>query len=118
MRQENEASPPSDISLMNKSATAEPASLALLQVSMAGKVLGQADYPPGATFGPRMLSDFELVWIVQGNVVWRCGDDEHALGPSSVVLCRPKMRDAFDWDRKRRTRHGYIHFDLEDPRGV
>jgi AraC family transcriptional regulator len=103
---------------MSKAATAEPASLELLQVSMTGKVLGQADYPPGATFGPRVLSDFELVWIVQGDVVWRCGDVEHALGPSSVVLCRPKMRDAFEWDRKRRTRHGYVHFDLEDPRGV
>jgi AraC-like DNA-binding protein len=82
------------------------------------KSFGLADYPAGTTFGPRVMADFELVWIVEGHVTWRADGEQHVLGPSSVVLCTPGMRDGFDWDRKRRTRHGYVHFDLEDPHGA
>ena len=104
---------------MSKGTSAERvSSLELIELSLSRRGFGQADYPAGATFGPRVLTDFELVWIVEGDVVWRCDGIEHQLGPSSVVLCRPGMCDAFDWDRKRRTRHGYVHFDLEDPKGV
>ena len=28
---------------------------------------GTATYEPGATFGPRVLEDFELVWILAGH---------------------------------------------------
>jgi AraC family transcriptional regulator len=82
------------------------------------RVVGQADYPAGSTFGPRVLSDFELVWIVDGDVTWHADGTDHALSAGSVTLCLPGMRDAFTWDKKRRTRHGYVHFDLEDPKGV
>jgi AraC-like DNA-binding protein len=103
----------SNLGLAEKVSTLEP-----LEVSLSRRGFGQVDYPAGATFGPRVLTDFELVWIVEGNVVWRSEGVDYPLGPSSVVLCRPGMRDAFEWDRKRRTRHGYVHFDLADPKGV
>lgn len=32
---------------------------------------GVAVYPPGATFGPRQLEDFEFVWLLQGTAEWR-----------------------------------------------
>jgi AraC-like DNA-binding protein len=104
---------------MSKVFSAETApSVESLEVSLTRRGFGQADYPAGATFGPRVLSDFELVWIVEGKVVWHADGIDHELGPSSVVLCRPGMHDAFDWDPRRRTRHGYVHFDLEDPKGA
>src|SRR5258708_37845736 len=73
---------------------------------------GLAFYPPGATFGPRTLGDFEFVWIVDGDVVWECDGLAHPAPAGTVLLARPGMRDGFRWDPKRPTRHGYVHFTL------
>lgn len=74
---------------------------------------GVAVYPPGATFGPRLLPDFEFVWLLQGTAEWRHDQGAIALGASSLLLGRPGMRDAFTWDRERPTRHAYLHFRLD-----
>jgi AraC-like DNA-binding protein len=73
---------------------------------------GLALYPPGATFGPRTLGDFEFVWIVAGEVVWHCDGADHAAPPGTVILARPGMRDGFTWDPRSATRHGFIHFSV------
>jgi AraC family transcriptional regulator len=74
---------------------------------------GLAVYPAGATFGPRTNGDFELVWIVEGDAVWIADGVEHAAPPGTVILTRPGMRDAFRWDERRDSRHGYVHFSLQ-----
>lgn len=79
---------------------------------------GWADYPAGATFGPRTLRDYEWVWIVEGAVIWELEGAEHPMPAGSVLLARPGMRDAFRWDPERRTRHGFIHCRIDDPEGV
>lgn len=71
---------------------------------------GVADYPPGSTFGPRTLQDYELVWIVEGDVVWEVDGNRHVCPPGSILCCRPGQRDGFIWDPRHRTRHGYVHF--------
>jgi AraC family transcriptional regulator len=78
---------------------------------------GWAGYPAGASFGPRRLRDYEWVWIVEGQVRWEQAGVEHAMPPGSVLLARPGMVDAFRWDPKRRTRHGFIHCTIEDAAG-
>src|SRR5436190_7225761 len=40
-------------------------------MSLAVSGCGVAVYPPGATFGPRQLEDFEFVWLLQGTAEWR-----------------------------------------------
>lgn len=85
---------------------------------LSGPVLrhaGFAVYPAGATFGPRRLSDWELVWIITGAVVWENGGREIPAPPGSLLLCRPGMLDGFRWDPRGLTRHGFAHFDW-DPR--
>src|SRR5829696_4168559 len=47
---------------------------------------GVAVYPPGTTFGPRRLEDFEFVWLLQGTAEWRYDEGGIALGPSSLLL--------------------------------
>jgi AraC family transcriptional regulator len=74
---------------------------------------GVAVYPPGATFGPRRLPDFEFVWLLQGTAEWRYEQGSIALGTNSLLLGRPGMRDSFVWDRARPTRHAYLHFRLD-----
>jgi AraC-like DNA-binding protein len=76
-----------------------------------------ADYPPGAGFGPRRLTDFELVWLLAGSARWRGAGQDLALAPGQVLLIPPGTEDAFAWDEAVPTRHGYVHFTLSGAGG-
>src|SRR5215218_2488863 len=76
---------------------------------------GVAAYPPGATFGPRRLPDFEFVWLLSGTAEWRYDQGSITLRPDRLLLGRPGMVDSFVWDRAVPTRHAYLHFRLEGP---
>ena len=73
---------------------------------------GIATYPPGATYGPRRLRDYELVWMIEGDALYRWNDNAVDAPQGSVVLCRPDTTDFFRWDPSKRTRHGYVHFNV------
>lgn len=75
---------------------------------------GLVTYPPGTTFGPRVLRDYELVWIIDGEVVYHYNGHSVETPPGSVVLCRPGFRDAFTWDVTRPTRHGFAHLAIDE----
>jgi AraC-like DNA-binding protein len=77
--------------------------------------LGVVTYPPGATFGPRNTTDFELVWIIQGNVVYQRDNTEHPCPAESLVMCIPGHTDSFRWDSKRPTRHAFFHLEMPRP---
>lgn len=79
---------------------------------------GLAVYPAGATFGPRTIGDFELVWIVDGDATWTVDGVAHAAPPGTVTLARPGMRDSYAWDQRRDSRHGFVHFSLDLPAAV
>ncbi len=80
--------------------------------------MGVADYPAGASFGPRHCTNYEFVWIVSGDVEWIADDERYAMPAGSVCLCRPGETDSFIWDPGKRTRHGFIHFEIEDKNHV
>ena len=67
-------------------------------------------YPAGATFGPRRMRDWEFVWIMQGEAIYRCDGVDANAPAGSIVLCRPGTTDGFLWDRNRETRHAFFHF--------
>lgn len=71
---------------------------------------GEAIYPPGAAFGPRLLRDWEWVWMIEGAALYRCDECEIEVPAGALLLCRPGARDFFQWDTKKRTRHLYAHF--------
>ena len=74
---------------------------------------GVATYPPGASFGPRRMRDWELVWLMRGDAEYRWGETSVAAPEGSVVLCRPGATDFFRWDPRRQTRHAFVHFQIE-----
>jgi AraC-like DNA-binding protein len=74
---------------------------------------GVAVYPPGATFGPRQMKDYEFVWLIEGDAEYRWADTTVQAPEGSIVLCRPGQTDFFRWDTRRRTRHGYYHFTIQ-----
>lgn len=79
---------------------------------------GIADYPAGATLGPRTLRDFEIVWIDRGDCLWKPEGESISCPPGTVLLCQPGMRDEFTWDSSTITRHGYLHFRFLTAAGV
>ncbi len=74
---------------------------------------GVVTYPAGATFGPRVMRDYEFVWIIEGDCEYRYGQKTFAAPAGSIVLCRPGETDFFRWDRQRRTQHAYFHFNVQ-----
>ncbi len=76
---------------------------------------GLADYPTGGQLGPRVMPDYEILWIERGECRWVIDDESQRCPPGSVLLCTPGMRDTWHWDPNAMTRHGFLHFEfLED----
>jgi len=72
-----------------------------------------ADYPPGTGLGPRVIKDFEFVWMLQGNARFRASE-ELPLEPGALLLVPPGLCHGFQWDPARSSRHGYVHFGPAD----
>jgi len=82
-----------------------------LTVRHAGVVV----YPPGATFGPRKLNDYEFVWITEGHAAARFDKVEIDAPAGTILLSHPGMTDRYDWATDCRTVHAYFHFDFQTP---
>ncbi len=84
-----------------------------LEIEMCGSP-AIATYPPGATFGPRRLVNYEFVWIIEGQVEYRWENQRFEAPPGSLILCRPPATDYFRWDAGHLTRHAYFHFEIAE----
>jgi AraC-like DNA-binding protein len=76
-----------------------------------------ADYPPGAQMPPRVLDDFEFVWMLSGRARVTLDGDAVPLGPAQLLLVPPGLRHGFAWDTTGPCRHGYVHFVPRDVGG-
>lgn len=74
---------------------------------------GIAVYRAGESLAPRRLTDHELVVIQEGSARYRADGREYRLRPGSAVLARPGFHESYEWDRRVRTRHAYVHFGIE-----
>lgn len=69
-------------------------------------------YRPGDKLAPRVLSDFELVLMIEGTAKYRFNGIDHKVPPGSMILARPGFRESYTWDTDIVTRHAYVHFDI------
>ncbi len=87
------------------------AKLGTLRLTWAGVVA----YPPSSSFGPRRLTDFELVWVLDGAAKMFydgvCVDAKR----DTMILARPGMVDRYEWHARGRSRQAYLHFELDRP---
>ena len=70
---------------------------------------GVGEFPPGARMAPRVLDDFELVWMIAGTARL-VAEPPLDLRPGDLVLLPAGHAHAIEWDAVRSTRHGYVHF--------
>ncbi|MEL7536588.1 MAG: AraC family transcriptional regulator [Pseudomonadota bacterium] len=75
---------------------------------------GLADYPSGGSLGPRLMPDYEILWIERGECRWELAGESHVCPPGSVLICKPGSTDTWFWDPDEMTRHGYLHFEFRD----
>ncbi len=78
---------------------------------------GIAAYPPGATFGPRLLFDFEFLWIISGSASCQFDNQQIEAPSGTVLLGRPGMTDRYDWDTSKRTLLAFFHFSFDYSEG-
>jgi AraC family transcriptional regulator len=71
---------------------------------------GFGTFLAGETLGPRTLADYELVWIINGHVVYHADDQNYDAPPGALILARPGVRESYTWDRRSTTRHAFFHF--------
>jgi AraC-like DNA-binding protein len=74
---------------------------------------GVVQYRAGETLGPRVLNDYELVLILEGNVTYQPNQRNYAAPPGSAILARPGFRETYQWDPLGLTRHAFFHFQVE-----
>jgi AraC family transcriptional regulator len=60
--------------------------------------------------GPRVIDDSEFVWMLRGQALFVTEGEERPLSPGHLLLVPPGVRHSFVWDRRRASRHGYVHF--------
>jgi AraC-like DNA-binding protein len=78
-----------------------------------------ADYPPGAEFGPRLLDDYEFVWMLRGSAIWTVREGPSApaqsrtLRPGTLALARAGTIDSYHWDDHIASTHAYVHFGID-----
>lgn len=82
------------------------------------------EFPPGATFGPRTLHDYEFVWVLHGAATCTIDAPGHPtrrfeLTPGRLLLSQPGMTDEYHWTVDAVSQHAYVHFSLAvDPPAV
>jgi AraC family transcriptional regulator len=72
-----------------------------------------ADYPPGAHMATRVIDDHELVWMLRGRARVVTDDGTVDLPPGRLLLLPPGVPHSIEWDPRRPSRHGYVHFGAE-----
>jgi AraC-like DNA-binding protein len=72
-----------------------------------------AEYPAGAGLAPRVIEDFEFVWMLRGHATFAMSE-EMLLVPGQLLLVPPGLRHSFQWAPDQASRHGYVHFGQQD----
>lgn len=81
-----------------------------------------SSYSPGARFGPRRMTDFELVWMLTGSALWTVGgttgdgSDQPVsvrLQPGTVALGIRGTEELYEWDAVRGASHAWVHFEVD-----
>jgi len=73
-----------------------------------------AEYPVGAEIAPRIIEDYELVWMLHGAATFASGGRHWAMGTGDLLLVPPSVEHSFQWDQRRTSRHAYVHFRLHE----
>jgi len=75
---------------------------------------GEVVYQAGEALQPRLLTDYEFVYLVSGNATYRAGNETHVVPAGGMILGRAGGMEEYRWDAKKCTRHAYFHFAIHE----
>jgi len=58
------------------------------------------------------MRDYELVWVIEGEVIYEREGVGFACPGESMVMCVPEHEKFFRWDTCKLARHAFFHFDV------
>jgi len=73
---------------------------------------GEVVYQPGEKLGPRLLTDFELVYIINGNATYIVDQQTFAAPAGTIILGRAGSTETYEWDTAHTLRHAFFHFSI------
>lgn len=82
-----------------------------LQVSPP-KAVDLVSLPPGSTFGPRQMLDWQFLWFLEGNCLYERDGEQRPVQAGTILFCVPNATERFWWDSKRPTRCIFAHFEI------
>lgn len=71
---------------------------------------GDVVYKPGGTYGPRLQSMYQLLFVQSGHVSVEVDQQTHELGKGEMALLKPGHHEFFRFDKDVRTHHRWCHF--------
>lgn len=74
---------------------------------------GELLYQPGEMLNSRLLTDYELVYIIKGTVSYTADGTTFIAPPGSLILGSAGSIESYTWDRGQTTRHAYFHFGIK-----
>jgi len=80
-------------------------------------VTGVTADPPGATYGPRLANNYELIWIMEGEVSATFGRTLIQGKEGTIFFRYPGVRDYYEWSKRGRTVHAYVQFEIPRKNG-
>jgi len=75
---------------------------------------GEVVYQAGETLKPRLLTDYEFVYLVSGDVSYSAGSETYAVPAGGMILGRAGAMEEYRWDVAKPTRHAYFHFAIDE----
>ncbi|MCF7818730.1 MAG: AraC family transcriptional regulator [Kiritimatiellales bacterium] len=73
---------------------------------------GEVVFQPGESLPLRVLADFELVYVIEGQVTYVSDGVAYAVPPGGFILGRPGFCETYQWDPQIQTRHAFFHFGI------
>ncbi|QBG49139.1 AraC family transcriptional regulator [Verrucomicrobia bacterium S94] len=71
---------------------------------------GEILYQPGEHLENRVLTDFEVVYILSGQATYIANGQAHPAPPGSLIFGLPGTEETYEWDPVEITRHAFFHF--------
>ncbi|WP_419194527.1 helix-turn-helix domain-containing protein [Novipirellula herctigrandis] len=75
---------------------------------------GEVLYQPGEALKTRLLTDYEFVYLINGDISYGVGNETYLVPAGGMILGRPGCMEKYRWDTTQRTRHAYCHFAIQE----
>lgn len=79
---------------------------------------GDVVYEPGGTYGPRLQSTYQLLFINSGRATVEIDGQPHKLNRGQMALLKPGHREFFRFARETKTHHRWCHFGWRLPSDI